>query len=156
MLSIGLLNLVAISVVCGIKSRTITVSGQLLFHVLKLQVLFIQEYLLFEIIQPSCFFMVLILHLRKDLIHSQNPTDNQIFSARRQKDPKHRLEPAVHVCLSVGMAFKIQGFTPSKALNSLVGKTLWEKNHLQDLISDADPDQRFAKAFDSVVSLGSW
>lgn len=152
MLSIGLLNLVTISVVCGIKSRTISVSGQLLFHVLKLQVLFIQEQLLFEIIQPSCFSVVLILHLRKNLTHSQNPTYNQIFSAGRLKGPKHRLGP---VCLSVGRNFKIQGFSPSKASNPPVGKTFWEKSHLQDLTSGADPDQRFAKAFDSGMSLGS-
>jgi len=50
MLSIGLLNLVAISVVGSIKSRTISISGQLLFHVLKLRVLSVQEQLLFEII----------------------------------------------------------------------------------------------------------
>lgn len=155
MLSIGLLNLVAISVVCGIKSRTISVSGQLLFHVLKLQVLFIQEQLLFEIIQPSSFSVVLILHLRKDLTHSQNPTDNQIFSAGRLNDTKHRLEPAVQVCLSTGRVFKIQGFSPSKVPSLPVGKTFWEKSHLQDLTSDADPDQRFAKAFDSGMSLGS-
>lgn len=111
---------------------------------------------MFEIIQPSCFSVVLIPHLRKDLTHSQNPTDNQIFSAGRLKGPKHRLGPAVHACLSVEMVFKIQGFSPSKALNSPVGKTLWEKNHLQDSISDADLDQRFAKALDSSISLGSW
>lgn len=99
--------------------------------------------------------MVLIPHLRKHLTHSQNPTDNQVLSAGRLKCPKHRLGPAVHVCLSVGRVFKIQGVSPSKASNPPVGRTLWEKSHLQDSTSDADPDQRFAKAFGSGVSLGS-
>lgn len=45
MLSIGLLNLVAISVVGGIKSRTISISGQLSFHFLKLGVLSVEEQL---------------------------------------------------------------------------------------------------------------
>lgn len=99
--------------------------------------------------------MVLILNLRKDLTHSWNPSDNRVFPEGRLKCPEHRLGPAVHVCLSVGRLFKIQGFSPSKAANPPVGKTLWEKSHLQDSISDADPDQRFAKVFGSGMSLGS-
>lgn len=58
--------------------------------------------------------MALMPHLRKDLSGSQNPPENQVFSAGRLKCPNHRLGFSVHASLNVGRVIRIQGFSPSK------------------------------------------
>lgn len=86
--------------------------------------------------------MAPIPHLRKDLAHSQNPTENQVFSAGRLKRPKHRLGLCVRSCLSVGRVIRIQGFSPSKPPSTdPLARPFGRRSHLQDSVSATDPDQ---------------